>query len=215
MVCWPMQNFAISLHDRGCHFCTNINCRPQITALHWIIVRVFNRIVPKHNPIIKPMLAEFTDIRSPTQYYSLWDFPLQHIDIQGYIWSQIGFELQCIVSYPLGCTWLNHISTSSIIQISDSPISLNFSWRVHIHLLYMEIRLLTLIPKRPKGLFFWSIHHHISVHAVSLKEQGQVFMCISFPLHWVRSWPAKMGWINLFIPISSPELFQPQIGQFT
>ena len=30
-------------------------------------------------------------------------------------------------------------------------------------------------------------------------------MFISLPLHWVRYWPAKLGWIDLSIPISSPE----------
>ena len=31
------------------------------------------------------VLAELTDLRSPTQRYSICDFPLQHIDIQGCI----------------------------------------------------------------------------------------------------------------------------------
>ena len=32
-------------------------------------IRVLDRLLPKHNPIIKPILTELTNIRGPTQDY--------------------------------------------------------------------------------------------------------------------------------------------------
>ena len=103
---------------------------------------------------IKPMLAELTDIRSPTQYYSLWYLPLYNINTQGRIRYHIGFKLQSIVPYRLGCTCLNPLSTSDLIQISDIPLSLLLSWRVWLRLFCMEICLLIILPEQIKFFSF-------------------------------------------------------------
>ena len=103
------------------------------------------------------MLVELTDIRIPSQHYSLWDFHLQHIDIQGCISSHIGLELQCIDPYLIGCTCPNHISTNALLQLSDSPLILYLQWIVWLCPFLMEIRLLIILPKLPQG-FVLLIH---------------------------------------------------------
>ena len=168
-VYWTMHDFAVCLHDLSRHFRANTNLRSQISAQHWVLIRVLDWLVPEHNPIIEPMLTELTGIRSSTQLHCLRDFSLKHIHIHGCMWPYVGLRIQCIIPYPLRCTNLDYLPTSALIQLPDSLLILKFPWGVCLHMLYVTIRLLELTPEWSKCLLPRSTHQNLGRHTICLE----------------------------------------------
>ena len=91
------NDFTICFQLFGSHWSSHISSKDQITPQHKIILRILYRAVKKHYPLIPREFTNMTDIRGLSFYDSLWYVTINHIYVNGIIWTNKVFQFKTVI----------------------------------------------------------------------------------------------------------------------